>query len=88
MYIHYMDKSTGTPTSLEEKKALLNCDNKDGNIIHVLNIFISTSVLYQTPMTCTYGYSLQFWIHFKTVSTEVEIVFRYINYVSIFVYSL
>ncbi len=83
MYIHYMDKSTGTPTSLEEKKALLNCDNKDGNIIHVLNIFISTSVLYQTPMTC-----VQSLIHFKTVSTEVEIVFRYINYVSIFVYSL
>ncbi len=36
LYIHYMDKSTGTP-SLEEKKALPNCGNKDGNIIHVLN---------------------------------------------------
>ncbi len=35
LYIHYMDKSTGTP-SLEEKKALPNCGNKDGNIIHVL----------------------------------------------------
>ncbi len=29
---------------LEEKKALPNCGNKDGNIIKVLNIFISTSV--------------------------------------------
>ncbi len=29
--IHYMDKSTGTP-SLEEKKALPNCADKDGNI--------------------------------------------------------
>ncbi len=35
LYIHYMDKSTGTP-SLEEKNALPNCGNKDGNIIHVL----------------------------------------------------
>ncbi len=41
LYIHYMDKSIGTP-SLEEKKALTNCANKDGNIIHVLNC-ISTS---------------------------------------------
>ncbi len=41
LYIHYMDKSTGTP-SLEEKKALTHCANKDGNIIHVLNC-ISTS---------------------------------------------
>ncbi len=43
LYIHYMDKSTGTP-SLEEKKALPNCGNKDGNIMHVLKNFISTSV--------------------------------------------
>ncbi len=43
LYIHHMDKSTGTPPSLEEKKALSNCGNKDGNIIHVLNC-ISTSV--------------------------------------------
>ncbi len=42
--IHYMDKSTGTPTSLEEEKALPNCSNKDGNIIHVLKNCISTSV--------------------------------------------
>ncbi len=41
LYIHYMDKSTGTPP-LEEKKALPNCGNKDGNIIQVLKI--STSV--------------------------------------------
>ncbi len=43
LYIHYMDKSTGTP-SLEEKNALPNCGNKDGNIIHVLTNCISTSV--------------------------------------------
>ncbi len=30
--IHYMDKSTGTP-SLEEKKALTNCDNKEINVL-------------------------------------------------------
>ncbi len=30
LYIHCMDKSTGTPPSLEEKKALSNCGNKDG----------------------------------------------------------
>ncbi len=42
--IHYMDKRTGTPPSLEEKKVLPNCDNKDGNIIHVLRKLISTSV--------------------------------------------
>jgi len=42
LYIHYMDKSTGTP-SLEEK-ALPNCGNKDGNIIQVLKTCISTSV--------------------------------------------
>ncbi len=40
LYIHYMDKSTGTP-SLEEKKALTNCANKD---INVLENSISTSV--------------------------------------------
>ncbi len=44
LYIHYMDKSTGTPPSLEEKRALPNRGNKDGNTIHVLTIFISTSV--------------------------------------------
>ncbi len=43
IYIQYKYKSTGTP-SLEEKKALPNCANKDGNIIHVLKNCISTSV--------------------------------------------
>ncbi len=43
LYIHYMDKSTGTPSSLEEKKALPNCGNKDGNIIHVLKNCISVA---------------------------------------------
>ncbi len=33
-----------TPPSLEEKNALPNCCNKDGNIIHVLNNCIYTSV--------------------------------------------
>ncbi len=37
--IHLMDKSTGTPPSLEEKKALSNCGNKDENIIHVLKLY-------------------------------------------------
>ncbi len=36
-----MDKSTGTPPSLEEKKALPNCGNKE---IHVLKKYIYTSV--------------------------------------------
>ncbi len=44
LYIHYMDKSTGTPPSLEEKKALPNYGNKDGNIINVLKNCIFTSV--------------------------------------------
>ncbi len=44
LYIHYMDKSTGTPPSLEEKKALPNYGNKDENIINVLKDCIFTSV--------------------------------------------
>ncbi len=44
LYIHYMDKITGTPPSLEEKMALPNCGNKDGNIINVLKNCISASV--------------------------------------------
>ncbi len=44
LYIHYMDKSTGTSLSLEEKKTLPNCGNKYGNIIHVHKNCISTSV--------------------------------------------
>ncbi len=38
--IHYMDKSIGTP-SLEEKKALTNCANKD---IHAHKNGLSSSV--------------------------------------------
>ncbi len=34
-----MDKSTGTPPSLEEKKALPNCGIKDGIIINVLKLY-------------------------------------------------
>ncbi len=41
LYIHYMDKSTGTPPSSEEKKALPNCGNKE---INVLKNCTSTSV--------------------------------------------
>ncbi len=33
-----------TPPSLEEKKALPNCGNKDGNIINLFKNYISTSV--------------------------------------------
>ncbi len=32
LYIHYMDKSTCTP-SLDEKKALTNCANKEMNVL-------------------------------------------------------
>ncbi len=40
LYIHYMDKSTGTPPSLEEKRALPNCGNKDGNIMYLKIVYI------------------------------------------------
>ncbi len=50
LYIHYMDKSTGTPPSLDEKKALPNCGNKDGNINHVLKKIIST--FFATVLKC------------------------------------
>ncbi len=52
LYIHYMDKSTGTPPSLEEKKALPNCGNKDGNIIHTDWIIISLWFLSYTQRHC------------------------------------
>ncbi len=53
-----MDKSTGTP-SLEEKKALPNCGNKDGNIIHVLKLYFhlccnSFEVYEMTVPICTH----------------------------------
>ncbi len=50
LYIYYMEKSTGIPPSLEEKKSLPNCANKDGNINHVFKNCISTSVA--TPLKC------------------------------------
>ncbi len=62
LYIYYMDKCTRTPPSLEERKALPNCGNKDGNIIHVLTIFISTSVA--TVLKCMkwlYPYVIGVW---------------------------
>ncbi len=39
-----------------------------------LNADLEPKVHHQTPMTCTYGYSN--FIHFKTVATEVEIIFK------------
>ncbi len=59
LYIHYIDRSTGTPPSLEEKKALPNCGNKDGNIIHVLKNCISTSVA--TVLKWLYPYVIGVW---------------------------
>ncbi len=50
LYIHHLDKSTETPPSLEEKKALPNCGNKDGNIINVLTNCIPTSAA--TVLNC------------------------------------
>ncbi len=62
LYIHYMDTSTGTPPSLEEKKALPNCGNKDGNIIHVFKNVISTSVATVLKrMKCLYPYVIGVW---------------------------
>ncbi len=54
LYIHYVDKSTDTP-SLEEKRHFQNC-GKDGNIIHVLKNCISTSVAILKCMKCLYPY--------------------------------
>ncbi len=39
LYIHHMDKITGTPPSLEEKKTLPKCGNKGGNIINILKLY-------------------------------------------------
>ncbi len=50
LYIHYIDKSTGTPPSLEEEKALPNCGNRDVSMINVLKHLISTSV--STVLKC------------------------------------
>ncbi len=61
-YIHYMDTSTGTPPSLEEKETLPNCGNKDRNITHVLKHCISTSVA--TVLKCLkllYSYVIGVW---------------------------
>ncbi len=43
LYIHFKDKSTGTPPSLEEKKALPNCGNKEVNVLK--NVIYNTTVL-------------------------------------------
>ncbi len=65
-----MDKSTGTPASLEQKKELPNCGNKDRNIIHVFKNCISTSVATVLEMSkmnvvrCTshWGLVMSFWL--------------------------
>ncbi len=43
-HTHYIAKSTGTTPSLEEKRVLPKCGNKDENIIKVLKNSIFTSV--------------------------------------------
>ncbi len=72
----YGQKYWDTP-SLEEKKALPNCGNKDGNIIHVLKNCISTSVAtFLKCMKWLYPYVIgvclvmNFWSAFK-VTPEV-----------------
>ncbi len=66
LYIHYMDKSTGTPTSLEEKRGLPNCGNKDGNIINVLKNGISTSVaIVLKCMKWLYPICTSHWCYYK-----------------------
>ncbi len=43
LYIHYMDKSTGTPPSLEEKKTLPNCATKKFMYLkHFFSISVAT----------------------------------------------
>ncbi len=66
LYIHYMDKSTGTPTSLEEKRGLPNCGNKDGNIINVLKNGLSTSVaIVLKCMKWLYPICTSHWCYYK-----------------------
>ncbi len=45
-----MDKSTGTPPSLEEKKALPNCGNKDGNIQWGKKVFSQPPIVQVLPL--------------------------------------
>ncbi len=68
LYIHYMDKSTGTPPSLEEKQALPNCGNKDGNINNVLKNWISTSVA--TVLKC-----MKWMYPYLSICTHMSLVF-------------
>ncbi len=70
LYNHYMDKSTGTTTSLEEKKALPNCGNKDRNIINVFKNCISTCVA--TELKCMK------WLY--PICTHMSLVFGTIVY--------
>ncbi len=66
LYIHYMDKSTVTPPSLEEKKALPNCGNKYGNIINVLKLYFhlccnSFEVYEMTVPICISHWCFETW---------------------------
>ncbi len=75
LYIHYMDKSTGTPPSLEEKTALSKCGNKM-ETFHLLKKCISTSVA--TVLKCMkwlYPYVIGTWCQelSKGVNTCQEI---------------
>ncbi len=54
-----MDKSNGTPPSLEEKRALPNCGNKDGNLIHEFKKIIVATVL--KCMKWLYPYAIGVW---------------------------
>ncbi len=56
LYIHYMDKSTGTP-SLEEKKTLPNCANKDGNFGKKNGISTSVATVLKCMKYCTHMYT-------------------------------
>ncbi len=76
LYIHYMDKGTGTPPSLEEENALINCGNKE---IHVLKNCISTSVAtFLKCMKLLYPYvqviGVWWWVFFLMMCLAVQTV--------------
>ncbi len=79
-----MEKSTGTPPSLEEKKALPNCGNKYLNIINVLNSF-STSVatvlkcmkwLYHMHKSLVFGWYCSYIDYAELNEKKANIVFK------------
>ncbi len=56
LYIHYMDKSTGTPPSLEEKKALPNCGNKEIHVLKKMYFHLCYNSLEVYEMTVAIGH--------------------------------